>query len=58
MRATYSWAALRARRGGGYQVKNNSDSKMNGYIWGGGRKEEGKNDPENGRNKGGAGGLD
>ena len=34
------------------------ESKRNGYVQGGGRKEGEKNNPENGRRKNGAEGLD
>ena len=58
MNNIHEWAALCARRGGGERVKIDRDPKRNGYGWGGGRKEGGKNDPENGRRKCGAEGLD
>ena len=52
MQAESRWAALCTRRGGGERVKIERASKRNGYGWGGGRKERGKNYPENGRRKG------
>ena len=44
-RATSSWEALCTWKGGGERVKNERVSMMNGYRWGGGRKEGGTNDP-------------
>ena len=49
--AASRWVALCTSRGGGERVKIKRDSNRNGYGWGGGRKEGGKNDPGNGRRK-------
>ena len=51
MRVTSRWAALCTNRGVGEQVKIDRSSNRNGYGWGGVRKEEENNDPENGRRK-------
>ena len=51
VRATSCWAALRTGRGGGERVKNERASTMNGYGWGGGRRQGETNDPENDRRK-------
>ena len=51
VQANPKWAALHTGRGGGERVKDEMVLMMNGYGWGGGRKEEETNDPENGRRK-------
>ena len=40
VQATSRWAALCTSRGGRERVKKDRDSTMNGYVWGGGSKEE------------------
>ena len=39
---TPRWAALRTRRGGGERVKKDRASAMNGYRWGGVKRDEAK----------------
>ena len=51
VQTTSRWAAFRTGRGGGERVKNERASTMNGYGWGGGRRQGETNDPENDRRK-------
>ena len=53
VRATSRWADLRTERWGWERVKNERSSKMNGYSWGGVRKEGETNESENGKIKSG-----
>ena len=58
VRVTSRWEALVTGRGGGERVKNERASEMNGYGWGGGRKEEKKTTQKTIEEKCGAEGID